>query len=232
MRDFVEYLLMRNIANYDSMVLLTALKGKGKSSMAIQIGRAWCKLLGIAFDPNRHMAYTNQQVVAKIDYLKPFEPLICLTKNTKIIVKENNTIKQKNIMNLVNKKDYEILTYNIKENVCEWKKPKKTIRTGKAEVYEIELEDGLKIKATADHLFYTQRGYVKLKELSIEDKILRYEKECPICKIKFNPNVADKVYCSKKCLKKGNYINNKNKILNYLKEYRLKNKDILKKKLS
>lgn len=74
--SFVEYLLVRNIANFDSMVLLTSLKGTGKSSMAIQIGRRWCKLLGKKFDPNRNMAYTNAQVMDRIDNLNSFDVLI------------------------------------------------------------------------------------------------------------------------------------------------------------
>lgn len=73
---FVEYLLYRNIANYDSMVLITAQKGMGKSSFAIMLAYVWCKFLGIKFDSDRHIAYTNQQVQDKIDKLSPFEPLI------------------------------------------------------------------------------------------------------------------------------------------------------------
>ena len=40
-----------------------------------------------------------------------------------------------------------------------------------AEVFEIQLENGKKIKATADHPILTQRGWVRLKDLTESDKI-------------------------------------------------------------
>jgi hypothetical protein len=49
----------------------------GKSSAAMMMGRQWCKLIGIRFDPGRHMAYNNADVMHKIDVLKPFECIIC-----------------------------------------------------------------------------------------------------------------------------------------------------------
>jgi len=64
------------LANYDSMVLLTADKGAGKSSAAIMIAREWCKLIGIKFNPDRHIAYNNADMMAKIDKLNKFEPII------------------------------------------------------------------------------------------------------------------------------------------------------------
>jgi hypothetical protein len=75
--DFARHLLYRNIANYDSMILLTSEKGTGKSSAAIMLAREWCKIIGIKFDPNRHIAYNNGDVMRKIDQLNKFEPIIC-----------------------------------------------------------------------------------------------------------------------------------------------------------
>jgi len=69
-------LLHRNLANFDSMVLLTAEKGQGKSSAAIMMGREWCRQMGVRFDPKRHIAYNNADVMQKIDNLNKFEPLI------------------------------------------------------------------------------------------------------------------------------------------------------------
>jgi len=76
-REFVKLLLYRNLANYDSMILITAEKGAGKSSAAIMLARAWCKLIGIRFSPERHIAYNNSDVMRKIDLLNRFEPIIC-----------------------------------------------------------------------------------------------------------------------------------------------------------
>lgn len=42
-----------------------------------------------------------------------------------------------------------------------------------ADIYKLTLEDGNSIKMTADHLVYTQRGWVALKHLKATDKILK-----------------------------------------------------------
>ena len=76
-KHFVKHLLYRNIANYDSMILITSEKGTGKSSAAIMMAREWCLMLGIRFNPARHIAYNNADVMRKIDQLKKFEPIVC-----------------------------------------------------------------------------------------------------------------------------------------------------------
>ena len=61
------------------------------------------------------------------------------------------------------------------------RRKKKTISTfsnvrmtqNNAKVYEIGLEDGTKIRATAEHPVYTPRGWVMVKDLKISDKILK-----------------------------------------------------------
>jgi hypothetical protein len=75
-RLFVEHLLYRNLSNYDSLILLTGVKGSGKSSAAIMIARYWCKLLGIQFNPKRHIAYNNADMMTKIELLNKFEVII------------------------------------------------------------------------------------------------------------------------------------------------------------
>ena len=42
-----------------------------------------------------------------------------------------------------------------------------------AQVYEVELEDGTRVKATEDHLFYTERGWVRLKDLNMSDRLMK-----------------------------------------------------------
>jgi len=76
-RHFVKHCLYRNLANYDSMVLITSEKGTGKSSAAMMLAREWCRMIGIRFNPKRHIAYNNADVMNKIDTLNKFEPLIC-----------------------------------------------------------------------------------------------------------------------------------------------------------
>lgn len=75
--QLVNYFISRMMANFDNMILLTGQKGTGKSSFAIMLASAYCKILGIRFSPKRHMAYTNAQVIERIKNLDSFEPLIC-----------------------------------------------------------------------------------------------------------------------------------------------------------
>lgn len=75
-KKFTELLLARNLANYDSMILITSEKGTGKSSAAIMLARLWCNMLGVKFNPKKHIAYNNADVMNKIDGLGKFEPII------------------------------------------------------------------------------------------------------------------------------------------------------------
>ncbi len=75
-KKFVKFIFSKNLTNLDSMLLLTAQKGGGKSSTAIQLARAWCDIIGVKFDPKRFIAYNNSDLVKKIDTLPPFMPLI------------------------------------------------------------------------------------------------------------------------------------------------------------
>jgi hypothetical protein len=99
-RRFAQLLLYRNIANYDSMILMTSEKGTGKSSAAMMLARQWCKQLGIKFDVNRHIAYNNSDVMTKIDQLNKFEPIICdeairFASSEDWAKKENKDLKKK-----------------------------------------------------------------------------------------------------------------------------------------
>lgn len=75
-RKFAEMLVYRNLANYDTMILLTGPKGAGKSSSAMMIGREICKILGTRFDPTKNMVYTNSQLMNAIDQANKFDVII------------------------------------------------------------------------------------------------------------------------------------------------------------
>jgi hypothetical protein len=227
-RAFAKYLLYRNIANFDSMVLLTSEKGMGKSSSAIMLSRAWCKLLGIRFNPDRHIAYSNQDVMDKIKNLDRFEPIVCLAGNSKIKIKYNNKKYDKKISELVSMKNYEVLTYNINKNIYEYKKPEKTIlQPIKKKTINIELENGKIIKVTEDHLILTECGYKKAKNLTENDKIKIIDYYCERCG-KIIMSKVKKKFCSNKCSYKTRFEKNREKNILYYREYRKKNKEQLK----
>ena len=74
---FIEYVLTRSRTNYDSMILITGDKGKGKSSAGLMICKFYCYLLGIKFDPQKHIVYSNAQLMDAIDNLPKFSPILC-----------------------------------------------------------------------------------------------------------------------------------------------------------
>jgi hypothetical protein len=170
-RAFVEYCFYRNIANYDSMVLLTSDKGTGKSSFAIMMAREWCKIIGIKFDPERHIAYSNQQVQDKIQTLNYFEPLICdeairfacVTGDTKIQMPLDRKKYPEGIpiKELEGKKDFYVYSMNNKTRKIELKKAYGCRKTKTDVVYEVEFSNGNKIKCTKEHKFLTDAGEMK-----------------------------------------------------------------------
>lgn len=167
----------------------------GKSSSSIMLARFWCQLIGIRFDPNRHMAYSNQDVVNKIDMLNKFEPLVCLTGDTLVKIKYKEKEYEERIDNLIHMKDYEVLTYNIDKNIYEYKKPEKTIlQPENKAAYTIELENSYKIKATENHLVLTKKGYKKIKYLTDNDEVKVFEKTYKKIKKIIKPNNKTKVY--------------------------------------
>ena len=161
----------------------------------------------IKWDASKFIAYDNSDVIDKIFNLPIGSPLVCVAGSTKVTIKENNKIHKTVISKLDGRDDFEIMSYNEKDNVFEFKKPDKCIRTHKqAYVYEVELENGKKLKATEDHLFYTKRGYIKLKDLSEDDEILLYSKKCKRCSKEFIPrNTGLDTFCSVHCRSKDKY---------------------------
>ena len=110
-KQFVQFLFDKNLSNLDTMVLLTAMKGGGKSSVAIMLAREWCACVtrwakknnvdrSWKLDLNKHIAYTNAGLSRKIETLPPFSPLIA-DESVRFISsedwnkKENKELKKK-----------------------------------------------------------------------------------------------------------------------------------------
>jgi hypothetical protein len=175
-REFVKYLLYRNLANYDSMLLISALKGGGKSSAAIMLAREWCQLLGIKFDAKRHIAYNNNDVMDRVDQLQKFEPLICDEAVRFACITGDTLIKTDLglvcIKDLVLKKNFNVYSFNEKTQKEEIQKAEMCVKVREDIVYEVETQTGEKIKCTMEHKFLTPNGWKKLKELQEGDEIL------------------------------------------------------------
>jgi len=231
---FVEYLLRRNLANYDSMLLLTALKGGGKSSASISIAREWCRLIGIKFDPERHIAYNNADMMNKISKLNSFEPIIADESIRFACVSGDTFIKTetgyKKIKSLVNKKNFKVYSLNIKTHKQEIRKAEKCIKVKKDIIYEIKTEDNKIIKATKDHKFLTSNGWKKLKELEQGDELIGIKK---ILKIKSIKKLGkEDVYDIINVDKNNNYIANDFIVHNSSEDWNKASNKELKKKLA
>lgn len=148
----------------------------GKSSAAMMIAREWCRLLGIRFNPDRHIAYNNADMMTKIELLNKFEPIIadeairfaCLEGNSMI----KTPVGAVPIKELEGKKNFKVYSYNKKTKKEEIKVAEKCIKVREDVIYEIETEDGKKIKATKEHKFLTNKGWTKLKNLKEGDNLV------------------------------------------------------------
>lgn len=63
-------------------------------------------------------------------------------------------------------------SYNEKKNIVEENECLAIQYSGKKMLYELELEDGKKIKCSEDHQFLTKGGWKRLKDLNSDDEIL------------------------------------------------------------
>jgi intein/homing endonuclease len=74
-------------------------------------------------------------------------------------------------------KDDQVLTYNIEENKYEYVSPLWVIPTphsSEKNKLRLTFEDGSSVLCTEDHEFYTNRGWVKAKDLTDDDDIVNY----------------------------------------------------------
>jgi len=121
LKNFTKILLRRNLSNRDSMILITGLKGSGKSTVAIQLARMWCTVFNdyteelykkfperfgnkppkkMKYSAKNNIAYSNLDMMKKIDELEQFSPIIgdeaiefCLAQNW--AKAENKILKEK-----------------------------------------------------------------------------------------------------------------------------------------
>lgn len=95
--------------------------------------------------------------------------LYCLKAGTKITTKFGD----KDIENI--KVGDELLTYNESLKGIEYKSVKKTMMR-KAQLYKLVVDDK-EIFITGEHPVFTKRGWIPVKELTLEDEVLQYVEE-------------------------------------------------------
>lgn len=117
---FVRYCLYRNLANFDTMLLLTGDKG-------------------------------------------------CISGDTKIQVPEGEIE-----INKISKRVLPVKCYDAKHNKMTTSMAE-VFPTGEKPVYEVEFEDGSKIKCTKDHKFLINGKYKKLRDLKDSDGVSIYD---------------------------------------------------------
>lgn len=76
---------------------------------------------------------------------------------------------------IVDKKlDVQILSNNIETGENEYKSILRYIKKEHSNLIEVILNNGLKVKCTPTHYFYTQRGYVQAQDLRFDDILVSY----------------------------------------------------------
>lgn len=172
LQSFVEYLVARAAANLDTMIVCTGSKGVGKSSASIMIAKAYCDLLGIKFDPDKFICYSNAQLLDRIVKLPKFSPIIadeainfaCVTGDSKVLISDGREIP---IKELEFRRDFYVWTFNTVTKKREVKKAFGCRKIKKEKVYEVKLSTGEKLTCTNDHKFLVRKGmeYKELKDI-------------------------------------------------------------------
>lgn len=155
----------------------------------------------IKWDASKFIAYDNSDVIEKLFNLPTFSPLVCdeavrfacLTDDV-LISMPRDLGKYPGgvpIKDLVGRKDFDVYSWNTKKDRLELSKCCGCFYVKDADVYEVELVSGEKIRATADHKFVLMGGQVKLLRdlVWFYDSWGNYGRRC----VKVNSNPKGKV---------------------------------------
>lgn len=92
----------------------------------------------------------------------------CITGDSLIYLADSGTYQR--VDELVGKKDFEVLALNENQQLVN-AKCLDVWATGEKEIFEITTQAGYKIKASANHPFYTVDGWVKLEDLKVDTNV-------------------------------------------------------------
>jgi intein/homing endonuclease len=95
-----------------------------------------------------------------------WDGLFCLIKGQKVFTQRGEIPVEEIVIGDM------VMSYNEIVKEKEWKIVENISNTQKEDLIEIITEKGNKLTLTNNHLVFTQRGWVKAGELSIEDELL------------------------------------------------------------
>ncbi len=149
--------------------ITASLVHKHKHLAALRFAYATVRVEGIS------IACQNQIVRSKhLDFM-----VQCVSGDTKIAIKNtSHSIKHISIKGLFDRQENNktlplVRNYNFETQEYEFCKIKEVFFNGFAKVFLLTTEDGLQIKATENHKFYTKEGFKCLKDLSVGEYIGR-----------------------------------------------------------
>ncbi len=109
---------------------------------------------GVLFKDNINRRNVMLESKGEINATNP-----CVTGDT-LVVTDRGLVRAKNL-----KEGMKVWTLN------GWSEIERIFNKGVQEVYEVELENGMKVKVTKDHKFLTENGWKKLEEIKEGEKI-------------------------------------------------------------
>ena len=148
-----------------------------KKGLAQSFVNARTILLGAvdqAIETGRHYYINLTEMNTHTPFNDPiYQSNLCVTGDTIVSVKIDDMIKNITMLELINSKDeIEVLSYNINDNIKEYKKVtnKALMKTGAKLMKITDDSTGNFIKCTPSHKIYTEnRGYVMAKDLTASD---------------------------------------------------------------
>jgi hypothetical protein len=121
----------------------------------------------------RTKQYGEPGFVFADDELALFNP--CITKDTLINTNRGNLNVIQIIDSLNKEEDLFALSFNTINRTLEYQQILHAEKTKEdSEIFQIETIDGNKLKLSKGHLVYTQRGYIKVEELNLEDSLFSF----------------------------------------------------------
>ena len=152
----------------DYLQLMTCEVGKGNREQEVGTISKGLKAIAKELDiPIIALAQLSRAVETRGGDKKPILSDLresgCVTGDT--LIQCPKTKKIVRIEDLVGNEKISVLATNYKANKSV--KAKKCWYTGKKVVHELELSNGMKIKATGNHKFLTEQGWIELKDLDL-----------------------------------------------------------------